>query len=596
MALAQELHDDDMVLLLLDIEKAFDSVFWDFLSMVLWGFGFPQDFVDWIHLTHQNVSIKVLNNGYLSESIEPTRGLAQGCGLSPFLFILTVEGLATLVRRDSRIPSITVDGACKKIAQVADDTLLSFRGSAQVINRVKSVLVHFSDISGLKLNYDKSSLIALGSHLPEWFSEPCVNDFKKIHISDGFDYLGLTHSASAKIVQENFPLSPNLLNRITDKQVHRKLSLSGRILQVKQLLASTFVYWFQLLPSTRKEFMQQVDKMLHNYVWDNSRHRLHKSLLFQPTVEGGLGMVNIHVHNTALKFAWFNRLLSDRANLQFWSVRLGHCFILPLCDVLNCNLHHGHLDVVCKPDTLLPPYWVEVFTKWFQQFFISEGCTDSDSKKKVLTLPVVFNSEMTRDTVWKSPQLYDTLKEHDVLLLKPFLVNFVTIFSMIKTVDPEMATMIAQLRTVVPHTWNNLVTQSMDSNIPPPCVITDRLSAGLLTPKVFTQMLLPRDKNYQVLAKWENDLGCDIEHFLWDEILKKSKLLFIPSLKDFHAQFLHRGFHYNLLLATYIPARSPLCTFCGLSSEMYMHLFWDCKYSAPLWTALQTISYDKVDM
>ena len=97
MALAQETQDENMVLLSLDIEKAFDSVFWDFLSTVLWGFGFPQEFVDWIHLTHQNACIHVLNNGYLSASIEPTRGLAQGCGLSPFLFILAVEGLATLI-------------------------------------------------------------------------------------------------------------------------------------------------------------------------------------------------------------------------------------------------------------------------------------------------------------------------------------------------------------------------------------------------------------------------------------------------------------------------------------------------------------------
>ena len=55
-------------------------------------------------------------------------------------------------------------------------------------------------------------------------------------------------------------------------------------------------------------------------------------------------------------------------------------------------------------------------------------------------------------------------------------------------------------------------------------------------------------------------------------------------------------FHYNAMIATYNPTKSPLCDFCGLSPETYIHLFWDCKYSAPLWTALQTISYDHVDM
>ena len=159
-----------------------------------------------------------------------------------------------------------------------------------------------------------------------------------------------------------------------------------------------------------------------------------------------------------------------------------------------------------------------------------------------------------------------------------------------------MATQIARLRTIVPENWNTIVTQSMSPNIPTPCFITDRLSAGLLTPKAFTQLLLPRDRNYQVLTKWAVDLECDIEEFLWDAILKKTRGLFLPSLKDFHIQFLHRAFHYSATIATYRPHQSPLCTFCHTSPETYLHLFWECKFVTPLWTALQTICYDYVDM
>ena len=75
---------------------------------------------------------------------------------------------------------------------------------------------------------------------------------------------------------------------------------------------------------------------IHNYVWENGRHRLRKSLLFQPIYEGGLGMVNIQIQNKSLKFMWFNRMLSDTANLHFWTLHLTHCFVIPLCDVLNC--------------------------------------------------------------------------------------------------------------------------------------------------------------------------------------------------------------------------------------------------------------------
>ena len=149
MAIAQErTNENDMVLLALDIEKAFDSVFWDYLAAVLWGFGFPQEFIDWVALTHQKAHIQILNNGWLSSSIIPYRGLPQGCGLSPLLFNLAVEGLATVIRRDQRIPGILIDQATKKIAQVADDTLLSFIGSTEVITRVKAVLDHFQKIQG----------------------------------------------------------------------------------------------------------------------------------------------------------------------------------------------------------------------------------------------------------------------------------------------------------------------------------------------------------------------------------------------------------------------------------------------------------------
>ena len=69
-----------------------------------------------------------------------------------------------------------------------------------------------------------------------------------------------------------------------------------------------------------------------------------------------------------------------------------------------------------------------------------------EERKEVLSLPVVFNSEIAVGNVWISPHLHAVLKEHNVLLLKPFLVNFVIIFETVNVVDPATATMIAQLR------------------------------------------------------------------------------------------------------------------------------------------------------
>ena len=217
-------------------------------------------------------------------------------------------------------------------------------------------------------------------------------------------------------------------------------------------------------------------------------------------------MVNISVQNKALKFSWFNRLLSDAASMQFWAIHLDHCFLLPLCDVLNCNIHHHQIDVLLTQK--LPYFWKDVSIHWFKQFFVSEGCTTDEDQKKVLLLPVVFNSEIAVGQGWISPELYELLKEHDVLLLKCFLVNFVTTFAMINIVDPVAAMMIAQIRVGVPHHWNTLITQSVATNTQGPSLITDKLFAGLLTPKAFTSLLLPKVRNVKALEKWQMDLDC----------------------------------------------------------------------------------------
>ena len=55
-----------------------------------------------------------MNNGYLSDGIKLQWGLPQGCGLSPYLFILAVEGLANTLRADDTIPGISTGPVTKK--------------------------------------------------------------------------------------------------------------------------------------------------------------------------------------------------------------------------------------------------------------------------------------------------------------------------------------------------------------------------------------------------------------------------------------------------------------------------------------------------
>ena len=70
-------------LLSLDQEKAFDRVEWPFLEKVLEQMGFGPSFRQWVSLLDTSVNSADIVNGHLSDAFPISRGVRQGCPLSP---------------------------------------------------------------------------------------------------------------------------------------------------------------------------------------------------------------------------------------------------------------------------------------------------------------------------------------------------------------------------------------------------------------------------------------------------------------------------------------------------------------------------------
>ena len=125
------LHERNLsgMLLLIDFEKAFDTVKWSAIDKTLSFFNFGQSFRNWIKVIYHNVQSVVLNNGYISKFFEPQKGVRQGCPLSCYLFILVVEILAIKVWTNNAIKGITVSKKELKIStnlcSLAIQTLLN---------------------------------------------------------------------------------------------------------------------------------------------------------------------------------------------------------------------------------------------------------------------------------------------------------------------------------------------------------------------------------------------------------------------------------------------------------------------------------------
>ena len=148
--------------MLIDFEKAFDSVSWNFLCKVLENFGFNKNFINWIKLFNKNINAHVLQCGILSEAIPIERGCRQGDPIAPYLYFLVAEILNLLIEKNPNIKGIKVGEYVLKITQFADDTTILLDGNSS-LQATMNVLEIFGSFSGLKVNSEKTKLIWIGS-------------------------------------------------------------------------------------------------------------------------------------------------------------------------------------------------------------------------------------------------------------------------------------------------------------------------------------------------------------------------------------------------------------------------------------------------
>ena len=152
-------HNIPGLLMLIDFEKAFDSVSWNFLYNVLEAFGFDENFINWIKLFNNDIKAYITQCGILSQPIPIERGCRQGDPIAPYHFLLVVEVLSCLIVQSSDICGITIGKTTFKLTQFADDTTLILDGSATSLQSAMNILEIFGEFSGLKVNCEKTKLI-----------------------------------------------------------------------------------------------------------------------------------------------------------------------------------------------------------------------------------------------------------------------------------------------------------------------------------------------------------------------------------------------------------------------------------------------------
>ena len=86
--------------------------------------GFGPSFRQWILLFYTDVESAVIINGWTSPFFQPSRGVRQGCPLSPLLYVLCAEVLACNLRASSGIAGVHLPNSAQelRVSGYANDT------------------------------------------------------------------------------------------------------------------------------------------------------------------------------------------------------------------------------------------------------------------------------------------------------------------------------------------------------------------------------------------------------------------------------------------------------------------------------------------
>ena len=327
------------IFLFIDFEKAFDSIEWNFIKRSLELFNFGRSIIKWFSILYSNSETAVMNAGFMTDYFKVSRGVRQGCPLSPFLFILSVEVLASKIRQEPNCKGISLPSLQEaKISQFADDTTLisrdteSLKCSLQIIGR-------FGGISGLKLNKKKTKAMWIGSSKHK---NTKILEFRST--KDPIKILGAHLSYNAdKNNDANFFSKIRKMKTKLNLWQTRDLTLYGKSLLAKSLGASQLIYTASLM-SVPDAVINTAQSLLFSFLWKNKKDKIKRNVVCQPLKNGGLNFMNFGIMVKSLRLAWIGRLLSNsndnwKAIPNFFFDKYGG---LPF--LLKCNYNTANFD------------------------------------------------------------------------------------------------------------------------------------------------------------------------------------------------------------------------------------------------------------
>ena len=571
MSYAEE-HNQKGLLMLIDFEKAFDSVSWHFLYKTLDFLNFGPYIKTWVKILNTNITATVQQSGFNSHFFPVKRGCRQGDPIASYEFLLCAQILYLLIQQNKDIKGLIAHQYEYKLTQFADDTTLIMDGSQGSLQAALNTLEIFGSISGLRINKDKTKIIWIGkkrNSIDILETQPPLQ-----WGSTEFDLLGLTFSTDmSKILELNYKKYLPVITNTIKHWNNRYLTPIGKITIIKTFLMSKLIHLFTSLPTPSDEFIKQVQTQIYQFLWDGKPDKIKRSQLTQQYKKAGLQMLDIKNFIKSLKISWFRRLIENTDNPWIYPFRTTIAPVYSLYEL-------GDLNIISLARNSKNEFWKSALFA-LKDYLAKVSLEESFN---VLNVPLWLNSNISKYPIYlKSWSDKGISTIGDVLDSNYNMLSPEEIFNKYN-VNTDFLTQLRLRRVVTSYISNNDILQINNLSYTRPHVpyLVSKLRSKNKN-NIYKTLIKDDSFNY-FNPKWEVDLGQQID----DQTFSKAFNICFKTVENNYIKW-----HQYKILTRILGIKSKLCKMkikddaicrlCKNHEETLIHLFAKCPKISPLW-------------
>ncbi|GKC28992.1 RNA-directed DNA polymerase, eukaryota, reverse transcriptase zinc-binding domain protein [Tanacetum coccineum] len=283
--------------------------------------GFSSTWRKWIMAGLKSSRASILVNGSPTSEFSLKRGLRQGDPLSPFLFIIVMEGLHIALKDGltaNLFQGVKIGSSEIRLSHLfyADDVIILSEWNQCDMDNIIRILNVFYLASGLKINISKSNLYGVGVSSDDIESMAAGTGCSASNLP--FSYLGLPIGSNMNRIANWNSLIERFKIRLSGWKANM-LSSGGRLTLIKSVLGSLGIYYFSIF-KVPEAVLKTLESLRASFFWgatgDSRKLAWIKwSNILASLDKGGLGVGSLKAFNNSLLLKWRWRLLNKPSAL-----------------------------------------------------------------------------------------------------------------------------------------------------------------------------------------------------------------------------------------------------------------------------------------